>query len=62
MSKVVFIAVDCIEWIGAGGPAWLAAIRQIILRVLPKPISSASRPPRKFGGSSAEVYPLTLFM
>jgi hypothetical protein len=62
MSKVVLMAADDIELIGAGGPAWLAAIRQIILRVLPRPMSSASRPPRKSGGRSSVLYPPTLFM
>jgi hypothetical protein len=64
MSKVVFMTVGGIElrrvWVGRR--AWLAAIRHIMLRVLPRPMSSASRPPRKSGGDSSVLYPPTLFV
>jgi hypothetical protein len=45
-----------------GRCAWPAAIRHIMLRVLPRPMSSANRPPRKSGGSSSVLYPPTLFV
>jgi hypothetical protein len=62
MSKVVFTKTDVIELRVAGRLAWLAAMRHIMLRVLPKPMSSASRPPRKSGGASFVLYPLMLLM
>lgn len=62
MSKVVFMTADGIELRGVGRRAWLAAIRHIMLRVLPRPMSSASRPPRKSGGGSSVLYPPTLFV
>lgn len=58
MSSVVFMAeadefsrgCGVIGGDGKLGHARLAAMRQIMLSVLPSPISSARRPPRKFGG------------
>jgi len=62
MSRVVFTTVDAIDLRADGSFAWLAAIKLIMLRVLPKPISSASRPPRKSGGAWPVLYPLTLLI
>jgi hypothetical protein len=68
MSKVVCVTAGSIEFRRPGAvrgiesSARLAAIRHIMLRVLPKPMSSASRPPRKSGGASSVLYPLTLFL
>jgi len=68
MSKVVFVTAGSIElkcpgaMRGIKSGARLAAIRHIMLRVLPKPMSSASRPPQKSGGASSVLSPLTLFL
>jgi hypothetical protein len=61
MSNVVFIAEadkSAIGWgvIGGDGKlwgAWFTAMRQIMLNVLPSPMSSARSPPQKLGGGSS---------
>ena len=70
MSKVAFTWSGGMESRGSGvigsdgrlPLAWLYAMRLIMLRVLPRPISSAKRPPWKLGGASLELSPLTLFL
>jgi hypothetical protein len=70
MSKVVFktadgvrvMAADTVPGKESARLSWLVAIRHIILRVLPNPISSASRPPRKSAGASSVSYLPTLFV
>jgi hypothetical protein len=61
INSVVFIAGHEFTSRGSGvrggdsgvWHAWFAAIRQIMLRVFPSPMSSARRPPRNCGGASS---------
>ena len=66
ISSVVLMATPWAGWEASGDwrllGSWFPAIRQIMLRVLPRPISSASSPPWKCGGAWAWHVPLTLFL